>query len=176
VGIPIIVQDYPPVSGFFMEPALLVRIAREVPKATLFKLEDAPTPPKVAEIRARSNGLEIGILGGLGGLYFLEELVAGANGAMTGFPYPEMLVEVLCLFRAGKLEEAAETFYRYVPIMRFAYQQGVGVAIRKEILRRRGVLRNATIRAPGPVMDGAMLRSLDYLLASMRRQGVPWIS
>src|SRR5438105_14060048 len=33
VDVPIVVQDYPPISGFAMEPALLARIACEVPSA-----------------------------------------------------------------------------------------------------------------------------------------------
>ncbi|MCZ6777215.1 MAG: dihydrodipicolinate synthase family protein, partial [Ignavibacteria bacterium] len=93
VDIPIVVQDYPPVSGFAMEPELLVRIAREVPKARTIKLEDPPTPLKTARLLQEGKGIPIKIFGGLGGMYLLEELMAGATGAMTGFAYPEILVE-----------------------------------------------------------------------------------
>lgn len=175
VDIPIIVQDYPPISGFFMEPALLVRIAQEVPNARVIKLEDAPTPLKTAQIRARAEGLEVAILGGLGGVYLLEELLAGGTGVMNGFPYPEMLVDVVRLFRSGKIEEAADSFYRYIPLIRFAFQQGIDVAIRKEMLRRRGVLKSAAIRAPGSVVEATTSLSLDYLINCMRRQGLPWV-
>jgi 4-hydroxy-tetrahydrodipicolinate synthase len=138
-------------------------------------LEDAPTPLKIADIRARSNEMAVSILGGLGGLYLFEELIAGATGAMTGFPFPEMLVEVVGLFHAGKIEEAANSFYRYVPLIRFAFQQGVGVSIRKEMLHRRGALKSAAIRAPGPVIEKTLSQSLDLLMDSMRRQDVRWI-
>lgn len=175
VGIEIVVQDYPPISGFTMEAALLARIAKDVPGAGIIKLEDAPTPLKTAQILQRANGTPISILGGLGGVYLMEELLAGAAGAMTGFAYPEMLVDVIRRFHAGKVEEAADAFYRYVPLMRFEFQQGIGMAIRKEMLRRRGVMECAAIRPPGPVLDATTSVALDHLINSMRRQGLPWV-
>lgn len=175
IDIDIVVQDFPPISGFTMEPALLVRIAAEVPSAHVIKLEDPPTPLKTAQIRQVANGMPVAILGGLGGVYLLEELLAGATGAMTGFAYPEMLVEIVSKFYAGKVDEAADAFFRYVPLMRFEFQQAIGVSARKEILRRRGALESATIRPPGAVMDNSAHKALDHLLAWMKKQGVRWI-
>jgi 4-hydroxy-tetrahydrodipicolinate synthase len=165
VEIPIVIQDYPPVSGFTMEPWLLVRIAREVPAANTIKLEDPPTPFKTSRIREAAQGMDIAIFGGLGGVFLLEELMAGATGAMTGFAYPEVLVKVVGRFRAGDLDGAAEAFYPYVPLMRFEFQEGLGMAIRKEVLRRRGVLDCADIRPPGAKLDAATTVALDRVLA-----------
>jgi 4-hydroxy-tetrahydrodipicolinate synthase len=164
VGIPIVVQDYPPVSGFTMEPVLLARIAREVPKAHTIKLEDPPTPLKTARILQEGKGLPIKILGGLGGMYLLEELMAGASGAMTGFAYPEILVEIVRLYRSGQAEQAADTFYRFVALMRFEFQEGIGIAIRKEMLHRRGAISNPGIRPPGVALDSSTRDALDTLL------------
>lgn len=177
VDIEIVVQDYPPISGFAMEPSLLARIAREIPRARNIKLEDPPTPLKTARILDESQDTKVSIMGGLGGVYLLEELIAGAAGAMTGFAYPEMLVEIVKHFKAGEVDRAANEFYRYVPLMRFEFQEGIGMAIRKEVLRRRGALTDASIRAPGAVLDASTRAALDRLLGWMRdKQGVPWIS
>jgi 4-hydroxy-tetrahydrodipicolinate synthase len=177
IGAEIVVQDYPPVSGFTMEASLLARIAAEVPRARTIKLEDAPTAPKAGRILALSSEAPVRILGGLGGVFLLEELRAGAAGTMTGFAYPEMLVEVTAAFRAGRQAEAADLFYRYVPLMRFEFQEGIGVAIRKEVLRRRGALAHAGVRAPGAPLDRNTRESLDELLTWMKEhQGVRWIS
>lgn len=177
VDIPIVVQDYPPISGYAMEPSLLARIAREIPSAGTIKLEDPPTPLKTVRILAQSEDVTVDILGGLGGVYLFEELLAGAAGVMTGFAYPEMLVEVVNRFWSGDLAAAADAFYRYVPLMRFEFQEGIGMAIRKEVLRRRGVLADAAIRMPGAVLDESTRYALDSILAWMRdRQGVRWIS
>ena len=165
VDIEIVVQDYPPISGYAMEPALLARIAREIPRARTIKLEDPPTPFKTSRILEHARDLEVRIFGGLGGVFLLEELMAGATGAMTGFAFPEVLVRIVSLFRAGDVDAAADVFYRSVPLMRFEFQEGIGMAIRKEVLRRRGALASAATRAPAAGLDATTLAALDRVLA-----------
>jgi 4-hydroxy-tetrahydrodipicolinate synthase len=185
VDIPIVVQDYPPISGFAMEPWLLARIAREVPRARVIKLEDPPTPFKTARILEQAGDVPVSIFGGLGGVFLLEELLAGAAGAMTGFAYPEVLVRIVGLFKAGEIDKASEVFYRFVPLMRFEFQEGIGMAIRKEVLRRRGAIADPVTRAPGAKLDAATLAALDRVLRwtaaqeaahSTAQEGASWIS
>jgi 4-hydroxy-tetrahydrodipicolinate synthase len=176
VDLPIVVQDYPPISGFAMEAGLLARIAREVPAARTIKLEDPPTPFKTARILAAAGETKVAILGGLGGVFLIEELLAGAAGVMTGFAYPEVLVQVVTLYRAGRLDEASDVFYRFVPLMRFEFQEGIGMAIRKEVFRRRGAIADASTRAPGAVLDEGTRAALDRVLAwTARQEGAAWI-
>jgi len=177
VDLPIVVQDYPPISGFAMEAGLLARIAREVPAARTVKLEDPPTPFKTARILAAAGETKVAILGGLGGVFLLEELLAGAAGVMTGFAYPEVLVQVVSLYRAGRVDEAGDVFYRFVPLMRFEFQEGIGMAIRKEVFRRRGAIVDASTRAPGAMLDEGTRAALDRVLAwTARQEGAGWIS
>jgi 4-hydroxy-tetrahydrodipicolinate synthase len=177
VDLPIVVQDYPPISGFAMEAGLLARIAKEVPAARTIKLEDPPTPFKTARILTAAGDLRVNILGGLGGVFLLEELMAGAAGVMTGFAYPEVLVKVVALYRAGRVDDAADLFYRFVPLMRFEFQEGIGMAIRKEVLRRRGALADASTRGPGAVLDDGTKAALDRVLAwTAAQKGAEWIS
>ena len=176
VDLPIVVQDYPPISGFAMEAGLLARIAREVPAARTIKLEDPPTPFKTARILAAAGEVKVAILGGLGGVFLLEELMAGAAGVMTGFAYPEVLVQVVSLYRAGQLDEAANVFFKFVPLMRFEFQEGIGMAIRKEVFRRRGAIADASTRQPGPVLDDGTRAALDRVLAwTAAQEGAAWI-
>ena len=164
VDIEIVVQDYPPISGFAMEPALLARIAREIPRARTIKLEDPPTPFKTSRILEAAGDTPVRIFGGLGGVFLLEELLAGATGAMTGFAFPEVLVGIVSRFRAGKVDEAADLFYRSVPLMRFEFQEGIGMAIRKEVLHRRGVLASPATRAPGAALDRTTREALERVM------------
>jgi 4-hydroxy-tetrahydrodipicolinate synthase len=178
VDIEIVVQDYPPISGYAMEPSLLARIAREIPRARTIKLEDPPTPFKTSRILAevkKSTGepIDVRIFGGLGGVFLLEELLAGATGAMTGFAFPEVLVQIVGLFRAGRIDEAAEAFYRAVPLLRFEFQEGIGMAIRKEVLHRRGALASPATRAPGPVLDATTREALDRVMKWVAAHGIP---
>ena len=176
VDLPIVVQDYPPISGFAMEAGLLARIAREVPAARTIKLEDPPTPFKTARILIAAGDTKVNILGGLGGVFLLEELMAGAAGVMTGFAYPEVLVKVVSLYRSGAVDDAADLFYRFVPLMRFEFQEGIGMAIRKEVFRRRGVLADGSTRAPGAVLDSGTRAALDSVLAwTAKQKGAEWI-
>ena len=164
VDIEIVVQDYPPISGFAMEPGLLARIAKEIPRARTIKLEDPPTPFKTSRILEAAGETPVRIFGGLGGVFLLEELLAGATGAMTGFAFPEILVEIVSRFRAGKVDEAADMFYRAVPLMRFEFQEGIGMAIRKEVLHRRGALASPATRAPGAALDRPTREALDRVM------------
>jgi len=165
VDVEIVVQDYPPISGYTMEPALLARVAREIPRARTIKLEDPPTPFKTSRILEQAAGLDVRIFGGLGGVFLLEELMAGATGAMTGFAFPEVLVKIVAQYQAGDIDSAADVFYRAVPLMRFEFQEGIGMAIRKEVLRRRGALTSAATRAPGAGLDATTLAALDRVMA-----------
>jgi 4-hydroxy-tetrahydrodipicolinate synthase len=177
VDIEIVVQDYPPISGYAMEPWLLARIANEIPRARTIKLEDPPTPFKTSRILAEvqklagSEAMEVRIFGGLGGVFLLEELLAGATGAMTGFAFPEVLVDIVKLYRAGRIDEAAEVFYRAVPLMRFEFQEGIGMAIRKEVLHRRGALASPATRAPGASLDQTTRAALDRVLDWVEANG-----
>jgi 4-hydroxy-tetrahydrodipicolinate synthase len=172
VDIEIVVQDYPPISGFAMEPALLARIAKEIPRARTIKLEDPPTPFKTSRIIEAAGETSVRIFGGLGGVFLLEELLAGATGAMTGFAFPEVLVQIVTLFRSGRIEDAADVFYRNVPLMRFEFQEGIGMAIRKEVLHRRGALASPTTRAPGATLDQTTREALDRVMQWVENRAV----
>ncbi|HEX2344028.1 MAG TPA: dihydrodipicolinate synthase family protein [Vicinamibacterales bacterium] len=178
VDIEIVVQDYPPISGYAMEPWLLARIAREIPKARTIKLEDPPTPFKTSRIleQLKNEDVKVRIFGGLGGVFLLEELLAGATGAMTGFAFPEILVRIVSLFNAKKVDEAADLFYRTVPLMRFEFQEGIGMAIRKEVLHRRGALASPATRPPAARLDDGTRQALDRVLEWVKTEKGAWIS
>jgi 4-hydroxy-tetrahydrodipicolinate synthase len=136
----------------------------------MFKHEDCPGLKKLSQMRKACDGTArryISILVGNGGLYVPQELRRGADGVMTGFAYPEMLVSVCSLFQAGQSEEAEDLFDVYLPLVRHEQQPGFGLAVRKQILRRRGAIRSAAVRAPGPSLDTDDISELDRLLARL---------
>jgi 4-hydroxy-tetrahydrodipicolinate synthase len=165
VGLPIVVQDHPASSGVWMSTGLLASMAAESPGLRVVKLEDEPSPPKIRRLLAESDGVTV--LGGLGGSMLLEDLRAGASGTMTGFGYPEVLVDVVGRWRAGDTDGARAAFYRAAPLIRFESQPMLSLAIRKEIYRRRGAMRSARVRAPGGQLDRGTLADLDDLLGHL---------
>jgi 4-hydroxy-tetrahydrodipicolinate synthase len=159
VNIPIILQDFPTVNGVTMTPAQMAELCKAVPQITTIKLEDVPTPQRTAQTLSLT-GDGVSIVGGLGGMYLLDELRRGASGAMTGFAYPEILVQICNAWLSGDREKATELYYRVLPLLVFEGQPKLGVAIRKEILRRRGLIDHATLRHPGPALDEGVLADL----------------
>ena len=149
IDLPIVVQDYPSTSGIHMSPDFIAKLSSGITAAQYLKLEDPPTPPKISAIR-KLVGDDMPIFGGLGGVFLLEELVRGSAGAMTGFAYPEVLVDIYRQMAEGDLAKAEETFTRCLPLMLFEFQEGIGVGIRKYALHSRGFIENPKVRHPGP--------------------------
>jgi 4-hydroxy-tetrahydrodipicolinate synthase len=167
VGLPIVVQDHPASSGVRMSVELLLALAAEAPQCRVIKLEDEPTPPKVGALVAGSR--EVVVLGGLGGAMLIEELRRGSHGTMTGFGFPEVLVDVVRRWLAGDQAGAAAVFDRYATVIRFENQALLNLPIRKLVYRRRGAIAHATVRAPGSACDPGTEADLDDLL---RRTGL----
>ena len=170
---PVVLQDYPPSSGVYFSASLLNRLFAELETLVVLKAEDCPGLRKISQFRAaeaRGERRRVCVLVGNGGLYLPLELGRGADGAMTGFAFPEMLVGVCERIFAGDEEGAEDLYDAYLPLVRYEQQPGFGLAVRKEVLRRRGVLASAATRAPGPRMDADDHRDLDRLLARLGRR------
>jgi len=167
ITIPLVVQDFPQTSGVHMSPQFIADLAKAIPGFKYLKLEDPPTPPKISRIK-ELTGDRLGIFGGLGGVFLLDELRRGGIGAMTGFAYPEALVEIIRLSFAGDDKKAAELFNKYLPLILYEGQDGIGLSIRKEAIKGRGLMASARARHPAPAIDDASRRELTHLIQSLR--------
>ena len=167
IEIPVVVQDFPPaVGGITMSVELIARLGAANPRLSFLKLEDEPSPMKVSQVRAANPAVKI--FGGLGGMMFLEELRHGAIGTMTGFAFPEILVEIFTKFMAGDRDGATHVFYKYLPIIRFENQPRINLALRKHIYQLRGVIASAKVRSPFTPVDADTLADLDDILARLQ--------
>ena len=166
VDIPIVVQDYPQTSGVHMSPDFIARLAENIPSAQYLKLEDPPTPTKISAIR-NLIGDKMSIFGGLGGVFLLDELSRGSAGAMTGFAYPEVLLQVYRNMAEGNRAVAEAVFYRHLPLLLFEYQEGIGIAIRKAALHHRGLIKSARVRHPGPQITNETRQELLALIKTV---------
>jgi 4-hydroxy-tetrahydrodipicolinate synthase len=159
-GLPLVIQDEPNATGVVMPVSTLLAAARSSGSRTM-KIEDPPTPAKIGRLLAAEPDLDI--FGGLGGVSALGELRRGACGTMTGFAYPEILRGIRELVETGALRDAGLLFDRYLPLIQFEAQQVVGLAIRKEVLRRRGIFATHRTRGLVPTLDPISLEELDDL-------------
>ena len=169
--IPVCYQDYPLATRTETSVPLFNRLVAEFDQLVMLKHEESPGLEKITRIRAASgDGLRrVSILCGNGGLYLPQELARGADGAMTGFAYPEMLVSVVARYRAGEPDEAEDLFDAYLPLVRHEQQPGLGLALRKEVLHRRGVIASAKVRAPGPRLTEIDHDELTRLITRVER-------
>jgi 4-hydroxy-tetrahydrodipicolinate synthase len=154
-SLPMAIHDYPESFGITISVGVVARLAASghVP---YIKAEDPPVIPKQRAILAATEG-RIGVFGGLGGQWVFEELDAGAVGVMTGFAFPEVLVEIYTLMQAGDRVAASRVFDRMLPLARFEFQPGIGVALRKHVYQRRGIIATELVRHPTTPVDEAVL-------------------
>ena len=166
IDIPLVVQDFPQASGVHMSPQFVSELADAIPGFQYLKLEDPPTPTKISRI-SELTGERLGIFGGLGGVMLLDELHRGGIGAMTGFAYPEVLVEVINLFFDGENQKAMELFNKFLPLILFENQEGINLSIRKEAIKHRGLLTTAKVRHPAGPIDAITRAELLQLIEEL---------
>ena len=165
IGIPLVAQDHPASTQVHMPVSLLLRLIEQVPAIACLKEEGVPTPARVAALR-RGMQRQVPVLTGLGALYGLFDLEQGSAGFNTGFAFPEVLIAMTRAAEAGDWATARDLYARFLPLI--VFEQQPGVAIRKEILRRRGLIEGARVRHPGagltPEVAEHLTRVLDWLL------------
>lgn len=173
-SVPWVLQDHPVATGVQMSTRVILRIIENAPGCVMLKHEDCPGLAKLSAIRAASEhgtARRVSILtGNGGGLFLTEELLRGADGAMTGFAWPEMMVGVCEAHAAGDADRAQDLFDAYLPLARYEQQPGIGLAVRKHILAARGVIASAHIRRPGPALSAADVEDIVRLTARQRRR------
>ncbi len=170
--IPFVIQDYPLALGVIMTPDVIRRIVSDNPSCVMLKHEDWPGLEKISRLRAFQKAGEmrpISILCGNGGLFLDFEMERGADGAMTGYAFPDMLVDVVRLHKAGEREAAHDLFDAHLPLIRYEQQQGVGLAVRKYVLQKRGAIAHDAQRKPASVLSATAKAEVDYLLARLAR-------
>jgi 4-hydroxy-tetrahydrodipicolinate synthase len=170
--IPFVLQDFPLATGVQISPSVILEIVADCPTCVMLKHEDWPGLEKITTLRNASDAgaRRISILCGNGGMYLLEEMLRGADGAMTGFGYPEMMRRVVDAFQSGALDRARDIFDAYMPMIRYEAQPGMGLAIRKHSLAQQGIIAHPTLRKPGPGLTPAAMAEINALAARQAKR------
>lgn len=170
--VPIVLQDFPLATGVHISSATLGTIFENHANIVMLKHEDWPGLQKISDLRAaEDNGRRrVSILCGNAGVFLPEEMARGADGAMTGFAYPEMMVEVCRLSNEGQAEKACDLFDAYLPLMRYEQQPALGLAVRKYVLAKRGVIAHAAQRKPGADLSPLARQEVDILMDRLEKR------
>lgn len=170
--VPFVIQDYPLTFSVQMSPGVIRRIVQQGPSCVMLKHEDWPGLEKISALRAfeaEGSMRHVSILCGNGGLFLDFETERGADGAMTGYAFADMLVDVVRLAAAGQRDAAHDLFDAHLPLLRYEQQPGVGLAVRKWVLMRRGLLVSDRQRSPAASMSAAARQEVGYLLQRLAR-------
>jgi 4-hydroxy-tetrahydrodipicolinate synthase len=171
---PWVLQDHPVSTGVQMSISVVLRVLKNSPACVMLKHEDSPGLTKLSALRAASDKGDVKrvsiLTGNGGGLFLPEELTRGADGAMTGFAYPEMMVDVCKAHASGNIEKAHDIFDAYLPLARYEQQPNIGLAVRKHLMAQRGVIASATLRKPGPKLSDADIADIDRLVRRQTRR------
>ena len=168
--VPFVLQDYPLLFQVQMTPGVIKRIVSDNPSCVMLKAEDWPGLEKISTLRAwQAEGSlrPISILCGNGGLFIDFEVERGADGAMTGYAFPDMLVEVVKKLQAGQRDAAHDLFDAHLPLIRYEQQFGLGLAVRKYVMKRRGIIASDAQRKPGGMLSAKAVAEVEYLLGRL---------
>jgi len=170
--VPVVLQDFPLSTGVQISSKTLGVLFEAHQSIVMLKHEDWPGLQKITDLReAEAKGRRrISILCGNAGVFLPEEMQRGADGAMTGFAYPEMMVEVCRLSNQGRHDEAQDLFDVYLPLMRYEQQPGLGLAIRKYVLAKRGAIASAAQRRPGASLNSQAIAEVERLIERQTRK------
>ena len=170
--VPFVIQDYPLTFSVVMTPGVIRRIVMDNPACQVLKHEDWPGLDKISALRGfeRDGSMRhVSILTGNNALFLDFEMERGADGANTGYCFPDMLVDVVRLSAAGRRDEAHDLFDAHLPLIRYEQQPGPGLAVRKYVMMRRGIIASDTLRKPGAALSATARAEVDYLLGRIAR-------
>lgn len=168
-NVPTVLQDFPFSTAVWMSVPSITRLVQEFPQIQVLKEEDLPSITKISRLR-EALPRRISILTGNNAMFLPLEMGRDIDGPMAGFSHPEMLSQVYHLLRDGRVEEAHDVFDIYLPLLSYENQSQWGVAVRKEVLQRRGAIACAAMRQPGPRLTPTDIGEIDLLLKRLNRR------
>jgi 4-hydroxy-tetrahydrodipicolinate synthase len=176
--VPFVIQDYPQSTRVVMSPGVIRRIVEENPSCVMLKHEDWQGLDKITAVRrftAEGSMRPISILCGNGGLFLPHEIERGADGAMTGYAFPELLVTLVRLLLSGDRAAAHDLFDLHLPLLRYEQQPGLGLAVRKYVMQRRGIIASDAQRKPATRLSPDSIAETEWLLERLfaRLEGRP---
>jgi len=161
-AVPIMLQNAPKPMGLGLAPEEVIEVASGAPAIRYVKEENAPCGQRITQIREAGGAAFEGIFGGAGGRYITDELARGADGTMPAVEVIDLHVRLVSAHRSGDWAEVRNLFERMLPLLNM--QAVFRWRLTKEVLRRRGLIGSAFVRAPGAALDRHDLEELDQLM------------
>ena len=162
--LPIVLQDHPASSGVVMSTSLILNLINEIPTIKCIKAESVPTAAKIFSLK-KNKKKKIKILTGLGALYAFFDLKQKSDGFNTGFAFPEVLQAMVKHRNRNNWQKVFDIYQTYLPLM--VYEQQPSIGIRKEFLKKRGLISENIVRHPGKNIIQIEKKSIEDLLKNI---------
>ena len=170
--IPLMVQDAP-LSGVQLSVPFLVRLAKNVPLVTSFKIEVAGAAAKLRALIAAGGDLIAGPFDGEESITLMADLDAGALGTMSSALLPDLIKVVLTHYVEGRRGEAAAAYARILPLINFENRQ-CGLRACKTVMKEGGVIGSDAVRHPLQSLDPTTRAGLLELAAEVNPLALQW--
>ncbi len=144
-GLPVFIQNWGGPAGTIMTAHQMTRLMTEIDNVSYLKEETANAGHLMTTVLATAGDACEGIMGGIGGRYLMDEFRRGACGTMPACQTTDIHVTIWNALEAGNLDKARRTFYRLLPLLNM--EAAFGPIVYKEVLKRRGVIANTTLRS-----------------------------
>lgn len=170
--VPFVIQDYPLITSVQMTSGVIKRIVSSHASCVMLKAEDWPGLEKITTLRGwqKDKSLrDLAIMTANGGLFLDFEMERGADGSNTGYAFPEMLIDVVRDAKAGKRDASHDLFDAHLPLLRYEQQPVLGLAVRKYVMMRRGILAHDAQRKPGSALTATARAEVDYMLSRLAK-------
>jgi dihydrodipicolinate synthase/N-acetylneuraminate lyase len=171
-GVPIMVQDAP-LSGVSLSVPFLVKLAREVPAVSYFKIEVAGAAGKLRALIESGGGAIVGPFDGEESITLMADLDAGATGTMPSALLPDLIKPVFTHYRAGRRREAADAYAKILPLINFENRQ-CGLRATKTVMAEGGVIASDAVRHPLEALHPATKAGLLELAREVDPLALRW--
>jgi len=170
--VPIMLQDAP-LSGVSLSVPFLVRLARDVPAVSYFKIEVPGAAAKLRSLVDAGGAAIVGPFDGEESITLMADLDAGATGTMPSALLPDLIRPVLVHHRAGRRKEAAAAYARILPLINFENRQ-CGLRATKTVMAEGGVIRSDAVRHPLEALHPATRAGLLELADDLQPLALRW--
>ena len=165
-GLPVFVQNAGAPLGSSLPARSVVDLCERIPLVQYLKEEKDPQGQSLSEVLDLHSPAVRGVFSGSQCMWLLADHARGASGSMPAAHLVDVDVRIWNLLEAGDVAQARRVHRDKMVLENVVTSMRGGWRSAKEVLRRRGVIRNAAIRNLGPlILDDVERAELDAALA-----------
>ena len=162
----IILQNAPDPIGAGLDAEAISELVKSNPAIRYVKEETLPSGPAITALQNCQVEHLIGVIGGGGSRYMIDELNRGALAAMPAIEILDLHVAIFNAHASGDAKTARMLYRNSLPLL--VSQLIYRMRLTKYVLNRRGITNDVVVRAPLPEMDDQTKQDIDMMLQDLQ--------